>query len=119
MAVTTEEGMPKKPLEAIEEHFGKVPDPRVDRTKDHKLIEIIAIAICAVICRAENWVDIELFGKSKLPWLKTFLELPNGIPSHDTFGRVFAKIDAQQFQLAFYEWVWAVNDIIAGQIYSG
>ena len=111
-----EVAMPKKPLEAIEEHFSKVSDPRVDRTKDHKLIDIIAIAICAVICGAEGWVDIELFGKSKLPWLKTFLELPNGIPSHDTFGRVFSMIDAEQFQLAFYEWVWAVNDIIQGQI---
>jgi predicted transposase YbfD/YdcC len=111
-----EVGMPKKPLEAIEEHFSKVSDPRIDRTKDHKLIDIIAIAICAVICGAEGWVDIELFGKSKLTWLKTFLELPNGIPSHDTFGRVFARLDAQQFQLAFYEWVWAVNDIMQGQI---
>lgn len=111
-----EVGMPKKPMEAMEEHFSKVTDPRVERTKDHKLIDIIAIAICAVICGAEGWVDMELFGKSKLPWLKTFLELPNGIPSHDTFGRVFARMDAQQFQLAFYEWVWAVNDIIQGQI---
>jgi len=108
--------MPKKPLEALESHFNKVLDPRVDRTKAHKLIDLIAIAICAVICGAENWVDIELYGKSKQPWLSTFLELPNGIASHDTFGRVFAKIDAQQFQLAFYEWVWAVNDIIQGQI---
>ncbi len=108
--------MPKKPLEAIEEHFSKVTDPRKDRTKDHKLIDIIAIAICAVICGAEGWVDIELYGKSKQDWLRTFLELPNGIPSHDTFGRVFSLIDAQQFQLAFYEWVWAVNDIIQGQI---
>jgi len=108
--------MSKKPLEAMEAHFSKVSDPRVDRTKDHKLMDIIAIANCAVICGAEGWVDIELFGKSKLPWLKTFLELRNGIPSHDTFGRVFARLDAQQFQLAFYEWVWAVNDIIQGQI---
>ena len=108
--------MSKKPLEAIEEHFSKVTDPRKDRTKDHKLIDIIAIAICAVICGAEGWVDIELYGKSKQGWLRTFLELPNGIPSHDTFGRVFSLIDAQQFQLAFYEWVWAVNDIIQGQI---
>jgi predicted transposase YbfD/YdcC len=117
--------MPKKPLEAIEEHFSRVTDPRKDRTKDHKLIDIIAIAICAVICGAEGWVDIELYGKSKQDWLRTFLELPNGIPSHDTFGRVFSLIDAQQFQLAFYtapavrcrcEWVWAVNDIIQGQI---
>ena len=111
-----EVGMAKKPLEAIEEHFSKVSDPRVDRTKEHKLMDMIAIAICAVICGAEGWVDIELFGKSKLPWLKTFLELPNGIPSHDTFGRVFSRIDAQEFQLAFYEWVWAVNDIVQGQI---
>lgn len=111
-----EVAMPKKPLEAIEEHFSKVSDPRVERTKEHKLIDLIAIAICAVICGAEGWVDMELFGKSKLPWLKTFLELPNGIPSHDTFGRVFSRIDAQEFQLAFYEWVWAVNDIIQGQI---
>ena len=108
--------MPKKPLEAIEEHFSKVHDPRVDRTKEHKLMDMIAIALCAVICGAEGWVDIELFGKSKLPWLKTFLELPNGIPSHDTFGRVFARIDGQQFQLAFQEWVWAVNDIVQGQV---
>ena len=111
-----EVAMAKKPMEAIEEHFGKVSDPRVDRTKAHKLIDLIAIAICAVICGAEGWTDIESFGNSKLVWLKTFLELPNGIPSHDTFGRVFAMLDAQEFQLAFYEWVWAVNDIVQGQI---
>jgi predicted transposase YbfD/YdcC len=108
--------MPKKPLEAIEEHFRKVTDPRLDRTKEHKLIDMIVIAICAVICGAEGWTDIENFGNSKLPWLKTFLELPNGIPSHDTFGRVFSMLDAQQFQLAFYEWVLAVNEIVHGQI---
>lgn len=108
--------MPKKPLEAIEEHFSKVSDPRMDRTKHHKLIDMIAIAICAVICGADGWVDIELFGNSKIHWLSTFLELPNGIPSHDTFGRVFSLLDAQQFQLAFYEWVWAVNDILQGQV---
>ena len=101
--------MPKKPLEAIEEHFSKVSDPRRDRPKDHRLIDIIAIAICAIICGAEGWTDMENYGNSKLAWLKTFLELPNGIPSHDTFGRVFGMIDAQQFQKAFWEWVWAVN----------
>lgn len=108
--------MPKRPLEAIEEHFSKVTDPRKDRTKEHKLIDIIVIAICAVICGAEGWVDIELYGNSKLHWLSTFLELPNGIPSHDTFGRVFSLIDAQQFQFAFYDWVLAVNEITAGQV---
>jgi predicted transposase YbfD/YdcC len=106
----------KKPLETLEKHFSKVIDPRLNQTKDHKLTDIIAIAICGVICGAEGWTDIENFGKSKLLWLKTFLELPNGIPSHGTFGRVFSLIDAQQFQLAFWEWVWVVNDIVGGQI---
>ena len=108
--------MSKKPLEAIEAHFSKVSDPRKDRTRDHKLIDIIVIAILATICGAEGWVDVELFGKSKLAWLKTFLELPHGIPSHDTFGRVFSLINAQEFQQAFYEWVLAVNEIVQGQI---
>lgn len=108
--------MSKKPLEAIEEHFSKVTDPRVERTRGHKLMDIIAIAICGVICGAEGWVDIESFGNSKLPWLKTFLELPNGIPSHDTFGRVFGSIDAQEFQAAFHDWVWSVYEISQGQI---
>ncbi len=108
--------MIKKPVEAIAKSFSQVTDPRKDRTKEHKLIDIIAIAICAVICGAEGWTDVENFGKSKEAWLRTFLELPNGIPSHDTFGRVFSMIDAQQFQLAFWEWVWAVNEIIQGQI---
>ena len=85
--VLVEVAMPKKPLESIEEHFSQVSDPRIERMKEHKLIDMIAIAICAVICGAEGWTDIENFGNSKLPWLKTFLELPNGIPSHDTFGR--------------------------------
>jgi predicted transposase YbfD/YdcC len=108
--------MPKKPLEAIEEHFSQVTDPRKDRTKEHKLIDIIAIAICAVICGAEGWTDIESFGNSKEVWLRTLLELPNGIPSHDTFGRVFSLINAQEFQLAFWEWVCAVNELIRGQV---
>jgi predicted transposase YbfD/YdcC len=111
-----EVAMHTKPLEAIEEHFGKVNDPRKDRTKEHKLMDIIAIAICAVICGAEGWVDIENYGNNKILWLKTFLELPNGIPSHDTFGRVFSLIDAEEFQAAFYEWVLAVNEITQGQI---
>jgi predicted transposase YbfD/YdcC len=108
--------MPAKPVKALEECFGQVTDPRVERSKEHKLIDIIIIAICAVICGAESWVDVELYGKSKLPWLETFLELPNGIPSHDTFGRVFGMIDAQEFQNAFYEWVLSVNEIIQGQV---
>ncbi len=108
--------MVPKALKAIEKHFGQITDPRVERTKEHKLVDIIAIALCAVICGAENWVDVALYGNSKLAWLVTFLELPHGIPSHDTFGRVFRRIDAQEFQKVFFEWVIAVNDLIQGQI---
>jgi len=105
-------------MATLEEHFGRVNDPRKDRTKEHKLIDIIVIAICAVICGAEGWVDIENFGNSKITWLKTFLELPHEIPSHDTFGRVFSMIDGQEFQAAFYDWVWAVYEITQGQVIS-
>ena len=69
--------------------FSVLKDPRIDRTKRHDLMDIIAIAICAVVCGADSWVDVEQFGNSKKEWLSSLLELPNGIPSHDTFGRVF------------------------------
>ena len=81
---------------AIGRYFANITDPRIERTKDHTLLDIIIIAICAVICGADGWVDVEEFGTTKQAWLTTFLELPNGIPSHDTFGRVFARIDPEQ-----------------------
>ena len=80
------------------------------------LIEIIIIAICAVICGADSWVEVEEFGKSKEKWLRTFLILPNGIPSDDTFGRVFGLIDPHEFQSGFVSWVTAISQITAGQI---
>jgi predicted transposase YbfD/YdcC len=101
---------------SIAKHFGKVKDPRIDRTKHHKLLDIILIAICGVICGADGWVDIALFGKSKLEWLKTFMKLPNGIPSHDTFGRVFAAINPEEFEKSFLEWVQAINELTQGQV---
>ena len=108
--------MSEKPLEKIEEHFSRVQDPRIERSKEHKLIDIISIAIYAVICGAEGWVDIENFGKSKITWLKTFLELPNGIPSHDTFGRVFSLIDPEEFQESFQSWVQSIHEFTDGQV---
>ncbi|MEA3244497.1 MAG: transposase family protein, partial [Pseudomonadota bacterium] len=71
---------------SLSEHFESLPDPRIDRQKLHKLIDIISISICAALCGAEGWTDVEEFGKAKKDWFQTFLELPNGIPSHDTFG---------------------------------
>jgi predicted transposase YbfD/YdcC len=90
---------------SIWEHFCVLPDPRVDRTKLHKLEDILTIALCAVICGAETWVDIADFGQAKEAWLRTFLELPHGIASHDTFGRIFAVLDPRGFEQCFQSWI--------------
>ena len=108
--------MPENPGATIAEHFSSLEDPRMDRTKLHPLENIIVIALCAVICGADSWVDIELFGKSKRQWFAQFLDLSNGIPSHDTFGRVFARLDAEQFQRGFANWVQAVCEVLEGQV---
>ena len=100
----------------LAEHFGSLEDPRVRHLTDHTLMEIIIIAICGVICGAETWTDIELFGQERLAWLRQFLELKNGIPSHDTFGRVFARLAPEQFQARFAGWVQAVFQVTAGQV---
>lgn len=100
----------------IEQHFGELQDPRIDRTKRHKLIDILVIAICAIIAGADNWEDVEEFGKVRQEWFKTFLELPNGIPSHDTFNRVFARLDPEQFQACFIRWMMGVSQVIGGQV---
>jgi predicted transposase YbfD/YdcC len=97
-------------------HFAGVADPRVERTKRHLLIDILVMAICAVICGADDWVGVAAFGRAKQAWFKTFLGLPHGIPSHDTFGRVFARLDPEQFQQAFMAWIQAVNDLTHGQV---
>jgi hypothetical protein len=83
--------MKLKPKITIADHFSQMEDPRIERTKLHQLIDIITIAICAVICGADTWVDIESYGRAKHEWLKQFLELPNGIPSHDTISRLFSR----------------------------
>lgn len=97
-------------------HFEQVSDPRIERSKRHQLIDIITITICGVICGADNWVDIQAYGEAKHDWLKTFLELPNGIPSHDTFGEVFARIAPQEFEASFLGWVQTVANISQGEI---
>ena len=87
------------------EHFSTLSDPRIERSKQHLLKDIIAIAILAIISGADGWVGIEAYGNAKYEWLKSFLELPNGIPSHDTFSRVFALIEPQQFPEGFLSWI--------------
>ncbi len=83
------------------EHLSVIPDPRMVNKCDHKLIDILAITICAVICGADDWYAIESFGKAKKDWFESFLELPNGIPSHDTFRRFFSILSPEVFQAFF------------------
>lgn len=89
----------------IVRHFAHLTDPRVDRTKKHRLDDILVIALCAVICGADSFEEIERFGEARLDWLKGFLALPHGIPSHDTFNRVFAALDPDEFSAGFASWM--------------
>src|ERR687885_2817943 len=108
--------LPNKPAQSITKHFGTIPDPRTGNAKRHLLLDIFVMAICAAICGADTWVEVELWAKANRKWLRTFLELPNGIPSHDTFGRVFAALDPEQFQTCFLAWVQAAAAICEDQI---
>lgn len=101
---------------SLVKHFEGLPDPRTGNAKAHIFLEILIIAILAVICGADGWSDVELFGKNKKTWLNSFLKLPKGIPSHDTFGRVFAKIKPEEFQKRFMEWIQAIEKLTAGQV---
>src|SRR5215218_5256526 len=97
-------------IESLVRHLSAVGDPRCQGKVEHRLIDILVIAVCAVIACAESWDDIALYGRSKLAWLRTFLELPNGIPSHDTFRRVFMLIDPDAFERGFAAWVGSLVD---------
>ena len=108
--------MEERDVRDLETIFAQVEDPRIERTKRHRLRDIIIIAICGVICGADGWVGIEEFGKAKEAWLTELLQLPNGIPSHDTFGRVFAHIDPKQFEASFDDWVQGISTTIQGVI---
>ena len=106
----------ERDLGTIRRHFDNLEDPRIDRTRLHELLDIIAITICGVVCGADSWVEIEDFGEAKESWLKTFLRLPNGIPSHDTFGRVFSLLSPEKFAECFTSWVSAVSELTRGQV---
>jgi predicted transposase YbfD/YdcC len=101
---------------SIAVHFADLRDPRLERTKAHDLMTILVIAICASIAGANDWVAVAEFGRSKQAWFATFLDLPNGIPSHDTFWRVFRALDPEQFQTCFVNWIRATSPLIGGQV---
>jgi predicted transposase YbfD/YdcC len=106
------------PETSILAYFAELDDPRIEKNQKHPLINVIAIAILGVMCGADTWVDIERYGNAKQAWLGTFLDLKNGIPSHDTFGRVFRWLDAEQFQAQFIAWTQHICELTAGQVVS-
>ena len=108
--------MQAQPTASITEHFSSILDPRINRRKLHKLSDIFFITLCAVICGADDWVSIEMFGKAKEAWFTEVLGLEHGIPSHDTFGNVFAVINTQEFNICFSRWASDLADLSGGEI---
>ena len=96
--------------------FAALKDPRMNRTKRHALADILAIALCAIICGADAWTQVAKFGRCKLTWFSTFLDLPNGIPSHDTFGRVFAALEPSPFEACFMKWITELATASQGRL---
>lgn len=105
-------------MESPLKYFAELTDPRVERTKEHLLEDILFITMAAVLCGAESWNEIEEYGKSKQDWLRTFLCLPHGIPSHDTFNRVFSALDPEQLESCFVAWVRDVARLSQGEVVS-
>lgn len=108
--------MTKETVASIGEHFGGLDDPRDERRIDHKLSDVLVIAICAVISGAEGWPEVASFGRAKQTWFESFLELPHGIPSATTFWRIFRHLDSQQFEACFASWIASVYDVTSGQV---
>jgi predicted transposase YbfD/YdcC len=100
----------------LEKYFGQIPDPRVECTRAHQLLDIIAIALFAVLSGAGSWVAIETYSNAKRSWLESFLSLPNGIPSHDTFAQVFARLDPEAFEASFQQWIKALVSTLEAQL---
>lgn len=97
-------------------HLSQVPDPRIDRTRDHELVDVLVIAVCTLLCAGESFNDMEDFGKAKHDWFKTFLNLKQGIPSHDTFNRVFAALDPKHFLDCFLRWTQSMRQAVSQEI---
>ncbi len=107
---------PAKPSASFFDHFDSLEDPRIERCRLHPLRDLVFIAVCALISSANDFVALEQFGRTRRAWLEKFLELPNGVPSHDPFGRVFAALDAEPFIRCFLSWVASIHEITAGQV---
>lgn len=107
---------PHHPSCSLIDHLGQLPDPRVNRTRRHELVDIMVIAICTLLCGGESFYDMEDFGKAKRDWFATFLRLPNGIPSHDTFTRVFSMLDPGSFRDCFMRWTESLRAAVDREV---
>jgi len=108
--------MSKLKAEVLFESLTRIDDPRREHQKLHSLFDILVITICGVICGAEHWNEIEEFGEAKQEWFATFLELENGIPSHDTFRRVFILLDNIELKEVFVEWINSAVSLSRGSL---
>ena len=110
------DGEAREFVAGLKEHFADLEDPRIAASCEHLLLDIIAITILAVICGADDWTDLETFGRLRYVWLKTFLALPGGIPSHDTFRRVLGLLDRRQFAACLFQWTQALHEASGGKL---
>lgn len=108
--------MEKSGLMKLIESFSDMPDPRVVGRTDHHLLDILVLTVCAVVCGADDWESVEMWGEAKLEWLRQYIPLKNGIPSHDTIGRLFAAMDSTTFQACFTRWVSTICSSLVGQV---
>jgi predicted transposase YbfD/YdcC len=110
------DGAAREFVEGLKHHFAELKDPRIAASCDHQLLDIVAITVLAVICGADDWTDLETFGRLRHDWLKTFLVLPSGIPSHDTFRRVLGLLDRRQFAACLFQWTQALHEASGGKL---
>lgn len=108
--------MSKLKAETLFDNLLRITDPRREHQKFHSLIDILVISVCATICGAEHWTEIEEFGKAKQEWFAQFLQLENGIPSHDTIGRVFSLLDSSQLKMSFLDWIQSAVNLSDGTL---
>lgn len=108
--------MQQRPVRSITEYFATIADPRHRRNRHHLLLDILVIGICAATADCEGWEEMEEYARQKEEWLTRFLELPYGIPSHDTFRRVFIQLDPQQLLHAFLQWIEATRETLGATL---
>jgi hypothetical protein len=101
---------------SLVQQFSELSDPRASLNQRHKFIDVVVIAVCAATCGADDWISVEQFGQAKVSWFRQLLELPNGIPSHDTFWRVFRHLDGECFERCFSNWVFSLRQVLTGEL---